>query len=411
MRETIRQYVRILKNADRSVKLFFYGILFSYFGLGMNDLIFNLYLRQAGFQEDYIGDFLAVVPLAIVCFSLPMGMLGTKYGRKKIILIGMVGQSIFHVVRILTLDPVFILVATFFLGVFRVIILVNSNPFLVENTGLRERIHFLSAHMALYTASMMLGSFAGGFIPDMLSFFRVDTMTTYHVTIWISSFAFLISCIPIMMMKTGNVKGEKLLKYKRSKNEIKTILKFAPGQLFVGLGAGLAQPFMNIYLKEVYDFSNTLTGTIMSVNQVVMALAIMVTPILVSYHDKVKTLGTLLILSVPLMAGVWIFTVPIIGVLAYWIRSAFTNMGTPIAENLLMDAISDEARGTAVSVMQLSTYTGWIICPMLGGRMIQSVGYGPMFLIAGGCYLLASLYYLIVFRFLPDRKKRLRGGA
>ncbi|MHA2043364.1 MAG: hypothetical protein ACW99G_01145, partial [Candidatus Thorarchaeota archaeon] len=54
------QYMDKLRLISRDARLTIVAWMFWAFGFGVNDVLFNLYLLEAGFAEDFLGFFLSI---------------------------------------------------------------------------------------------------------------------------------------------------------------------------------------------------------------------------------------------------------------------------------------------------------------------------------------------------------------
>ena len=79
-------YIGKLRLFNKDAKLYIAIWSLGSFSFGISGVIFNLYLQDAGFNEDFIGFFLSVSMFATAAVAFVAGLLTDKASRKKIIL-------------------------------------------------------------------------------------------------------------------------------------------------------------------------------------------------------------------------------------------------------------------------------------------------------------------------------------
>ncbi|PLS82905.1 MAG: hypothetical protein CYG59_02685, partial [Chloroflexi bacterium] len=81
----------MLQRFSRPVRLYLVSSAlfgFSIFG-GIYTLLLNLYLVRLGYGPDFVGVVNASGMLALALFSLPAGALGTRYGSRRGLIVGL----------------------------------------------------------------------------------------------------------------------------------------------------------------------------------------------------------------------------------------------------------------------------------------------------------------------------------
>ena len=84
------RYMEKIRLISRDARLTIGTWMFWAFGYGINDVLFNLYLLEAGFGEDFIGFFLSISVFVTGGLAVLIGMLADRFSRKRMLLIGYV---------------------------------------------------------------------------------------------------------------------------------------------------------------------------------------------------------------------------------------------------------------------------------------------------------------------------------
>lgn len=150
---------------------------FAVFSLGM----------QAGTASIYAG----LVTVSFILFSVPAGLIGTRYGREIIIRIGLIGLALstltgFFIIQ----NPLTFAVILVLAGFMWAMVNVNSLP-LVYDHGDEKRI---GAYTGLYYFSSQLAAVLGPTLGGIL----VDTLGDQYRWLWLFSFVFMALAFLVM---------------------------------------------------------------------------------------------------------------------------------------------------------------------------------------------------------------------
>ncbi|KAA3383556.1 MFS transporter, partial [Akkermansia muciniphila] len=133
--------------------------------------------------------------LALVIGAIPAGIIGTKIGRKKTIIIGLIGMLILFSFTALSTDIVVVRILLTFAGLSWALININSLPMVVEIAK--------SSRVGKYTGYYYFFSGAAAIIsPPLFGLIRDITNNYAHVFIY-SAVAFVCAFICILTVKHG----------------------------------------------------------------------------------------------------------------------------------------------------------------------------------------------------------------
>jgi maltose/moltooligosaccharide transporter len=161
----------VFGNQDKSGLFVLLGILFWFMAFnaleaGLSSFaVFSLGI-SAGQASIYAG----AITITFILFAIPAGLLGTKYGRRRIILVGLTGLTFSLLVAyFLIVDAVTFIIILVVTGIFWACVNVNSLP-LVYDYGDEKRI---GAYTGLYyfssQSAAVLGPTLGGVMVDILN--------------------------------------------------------------------------------------------------------------------------------------------------------------------------------------------------------------------------------------------------
>src|SRR5512144_1735209 len=116
LRAAWREYRGAASAFSRPARLFLLTTLLSWTGYGVNQVLFNLYLVEGGFQEGFVGRMIALNGVGLAIAALPAGWLAERRGRVPCLLLGSTIYSLAQPARALTLAPGLIAAASFLAG-------------------------------------------------------------------------------------------------------------------------------------------------------------------------------------------------------------------------------------------------------------------------------------------------------
>lgn len=204
-RISIRASVKaIVHDADKSTLYILIAIFFWFVGYQAVEATFSNYCVQfLGLNEADSGLILGFFALSFLIFSIPSGFIGSKIGKRKAILIGLIGDTIVFLLLTLigTLIPfnqVFMMGLMMIGGFFWAMININSYPMVVERTteekiGTFTGLYYFSSSLAAITGPLVLGG-----IIDLTSFVATFIFTA---SAYLIAFIFILKTKPLMTNK------------------------------------------------------------------------------------------------------------------------------------------------------------------------------------------------------------------
>ncbi|HZJ68849.1 MAG TPA: MFS transporter [Candidatus Eisenbacteria bacterium] len=196
-----------LPKSDKNNLIFLLLAIFFWFcGYNAIETFFTSFaVAQLGVAEGSAAMLLAFFSVSFVAFAIPSGFLATKIGRKKAILIGLVGLvSVFvPIVFIMNLTAIKILLMIG--GFFWALININSLPMVLE-IGQKSEI-------GTYTGYYYFFSFSASIVSPILYGFIRDLTGSFNSLFLYAPIVFTLALICILLIKDKNVEAKfKILK-------------------------------------------------------------------------------------------------------------------------------------------------------------------------------------------------------
>jgi MFS family permease len=383
---------------SRNARLFTLGTFLLSLAFTLFQLMRNLYLKEAGFSELFIGESLSLFSFGSLVGSIPAAILLSRRRTKPMLLVSTLGAGAGYFGIATLLTEWGILGASLAAGWMMSVYQVAAAPFLMEHSSPEERTHLFSSIFAVRTGSGMIGSLGGGWLFRIIASATGDVVLGYRWTLLFGVLFALVALVPFALIREAHpVQRENpfALRFLRARRGLYTriVLPF----FALGLGAGLIIPFLNLYFRNRFGQRGDTIGLFFAMMQLCMTLGIMAGPILARRWGLVRTIVYTELGSIPFML-VLAFTFRLEwAVAAFLLRGMLMNMAQPLATHFAMEIVTAEERPLVNSLVTMSWMGSWMISTAFGGALIDRFGFTLPFLITVGLYVVSAALYFAFF--------------
>jgi MFS family permease len=351
------------------------------FGYGINDVLFNLYLLEAGFEESFIGFFLSISITLTGVLAIGLGMLADRFSRKKMLLVGYTTVLLSVFIQYSTLNPLFLLLSQLLNGIGFGITGVCWQPYTVSVTTEEERVHVFTVRFAFFLIASLFGSVVGGFLPTVWTNLglAVNLLMAYRMSLWVALIPMSIGALIIIPMSVDRPEGPRRPFGFSQIRHREFIGKYAFAWTVSGFGAGMIVHTFNMFFSLAYAADSVTIGIIFGINTLVMAGGNFASPAIVDRFGKLGTIIWFQVLSVPFLASLAWSPILAIGALGFIGRALFINIAWPVMDVFYMEGLDKAERSTAMGIINtgdsLSRAVGLNIAGWLLGAGLLRVPY------------------------------------
>lgn len=405
----MRNYFLMIKEFQENARVFLLGNSIAFFGMAIYSLLFNLYLKELGKNEAQIGQILSYYALAASLSAFVCAFLLEKYFTKSILSLSASALALSYVAQASWHDDNLLKLGAFLTGCFTSIYTITIPSFFMRNSELKERMHLFSAHAASTILASMIGHGFAGVLPSLVSHFLYfkSSLETLRYSIVFAAFMVLISTSSFLKIKKRPIPYARKSFFAQLKaTHWEIISRLMVPKFFVGLGAGMIIPFLNLYLKDVFNMPIHDIGQSFAFLQVFIFLGMVMTPYLV---QKIGKLGGMLLtsaLSIPFMLVMALSHQMPFVLMAFFLRGMLMNMSAPITSIFEMEKVEEQERTIATAMSFFAWNGAWAISTRFAGGIIQTHGFRYSFILAVIPYTISILGLFFLF-YLPSRKKSL----
>jgi len=392
-----------------NARLFLVGIFFVGLNWAVFLLLLNLYFKELGFTEDLIGEVLSFGAWGMAIVSVPAALLIPKVSIKRILIFSVVLVGFFSILQATLVDRTQLLVASLILGMTRSLTWVTAAPFLMQNSTPKERTYLFSLNFGTYLIAAIVGSFGGGYLPDLFSHLVTSKAITFRYSLYLSAFLGVLALIPFFMIKPEEKAAKQLEQKKGWDKKLLTergtlLFRLCFPFFIVGMGAGFVIPFLNLYFRDRFLLPAGTIGVYFALLQFFMLAGILAGPVLSKRFGMIKTIVSTQLSSIPFMLILaFSYNLPL-AVVAFLFRGALMNMGQPIATNFAMEKVREREQALTNALLMLAWTSSWAVTANLGGRLIKAYSFTPPLLITVGLYVISSVLYYFFFSTEEDVK-------
>ncbi len=415
---SVHRYLSEIGQLSREMRLYLVYTLLVNIGVGVLILIYNLYLVQISFKEDFIGTFNAVQTVAMGIAALVIGVIINRYGSWRCTVYGTIGFLASTAMLAMFTSSSAILAISAVNGAALAFMMVPTMPFIVEWTTSAQRTTAAAITFSLNSVAMTLGSLFGGWSPKVLSLTfgtTVESVSAYRITILIGIALATSGLIPLWLMRQiRNSENAEIAQASifvempsATSRTRRDLMMFVIIGLIMSLGSGAVVPFVNVFLESIGSRPSQI-GLVFSVAGVVAALTGLFAP---TMYRKLGALVSSMIVrmaSAPLYLLLAVSPQMNFAVAAQIVRSTSISMAWPIDSSFISDVLPPRARANAFSLRSAAWNLGFALSSVVAGHVIVGNGYRLTFVLYAVTIVLASLLNGIYFWRHPGHKRTQR---
>ena len=358
----------------------------SFFVLGMfiYVLLYNLYLLDLGFREDFVGQVNSASTAGMVAAILPAAALARRWGLGGMLFVSFASVGAISVLRVLFTGRAPLLALACLGGAAFSLYVVSLAPAIARLTSDKARAAGFSFSTASSIALGIFGGWLGGHLPGWLGGKRpamIAGCALVAMALW-----------PSARLRLGPAPAEDGKLYPRSRFVVRFLIVWA----IWNLATGAFNPFFATFFARLQTPVERI-GLIMSGSQLAQVVALMLAPLVLRRMGLVSGTATMLMATALALGGL---AAGPTGWAAAAVFMTFTScqwMSEPGVNTLLMDRVREQERTGASALMMLVAFAAQFVASLAGGAAIARFGYSAMLACAAGLAGVAA----VTFRTLP----------
>jgi MFS family permease len=388
-----------------------YTIIFGA-AMGIRRLLFNFYVLSLGYDEALLGTLITTMNLTALIAAIPLGYLGDRLGRKTSLISSTVLSALSVVIMVVYPSMIMFIVTNVVFGLGMGLSSVTMGPFLMENSGEKERTYLFSFSSGLQMGAAFAGNWLGGYLPswmgNVFSVQAVDSMA-YAGALGVTAVILVLGVLPLTLIRNSSLEPKDRSAFASLsyfKDHAGDLSKLTLPILITSMGAGLIMPFMNVFFRHVHSQSDQAIGTIFAWGSLAMGVGLLIAPVLADRFGKIQFVVLTQGLSIPFLFMLGYAPWFALSAGSYFVRLALMNMCGPVYQTFVMEQVEPSARATVASLVSMANSFGWAFSPSLSGWIQVNFGFRPAFL---GTILFYAISVFLYWYFFLHGKTRLFG--
>lgn len=349
---------------------------------------------DTGLINFHIGMLTSIYPLFQLIFVILWGKLSDRYGRKPIIIVGLIGFIIMQLLTGLATSLTMLYIARILGGIFTSSVIPVSNAYLSDITSEKRRTKIMSWSGVAVSSGLIFGPVLGGFLSQTnfhykysLGILHLDRFSVPFIIV--SLLGLVVLLVVIKWLKNTEIVNKfapKKIEFSWSFSHYFMVLLLL--SFVMQFVVTLFETVFSIYGKDELSFNSNQVGIGFMLCGSVMAI---LQPVFATYGEKILTTKQQISLGM-FIAGTSLIAFPFFTYewFIYGLIVVFAAGGAMVTPNLLssVSLISKKDTGRNISIQSSTNSIGQILGPILGTWLIAGGFFFP-FIIAGTTALAA----------------------
>lgn len=379
-----------------NAKLFLAGGLINGFSNGVFNAVLQLYMVSLGYNAQNLGFIFMMNSLASTFLAVPAGLLGDRYGKKKMIIIGSIAVTTSMILFFMAQTVEIFALAFLLIGVSNASGTVFT-PLYASFFDDDEMDKAFGLWGLLNISAMSLGSLMGYMPPLLVSTIGISISASYRYTMMLAGSLFVFQNFFYIMSCKG-VKESLSERFRFNLKSRNVVIKICLITLLINVAGGIMFSLFPYYVNKKFGVESAALGTLFFVSNLFMAFSKGAAATFSRRLGGMRsitvgiTLSALFFIALPLSPSFGFLS------LMFVLRQGTRFMSDPLISSLFMRSLAEDEKSTANSIMTISMNGGGAISLWLGGTLMEKVSLDSPAFIGGASTILAAALIPLILR-------------
>jgi MFS family permease len=383
------------EHISKHAKLFLTAAVLNGIGNGIFGVVMQLYFAGRGIGSSTLGSILLMNALGAAILTIPVGILADRYGKKKMIALGMI--SVLTSIGLILFGNN---VLPYKLGFFAIGISnaagVVLSPIYSSFFSDEDMDKAFGLYGAINIVTVAAGSLLGFIPPLMVDRYGLTLQTSYWAFMALGAAFFLLQYVFYFDSLKGYEDASNGRGFNFNLESKDLIVKISLVQALSAVAFGVFFSLFPFYVNKKFGLESDALGALFFASYFFSAGAQAISPRISQRFGSFKTITLAYALATPFY--LLIPLAPDFGWLSvlYIARLSLVNLVQPLLGSSLMKGLKEEEKATANSIRMMSMQCGGVIGPWLGGVIMERASLELPAYIGGSLYALLSLSLFII---------------
>ncbi|WGS64008.1 MFS transporter [Marinitoga aeolica] len=359
-------------------------------------IVFNLFLRDIGFNNTFISHITSLEMIGSAFLGLVIGIMGDKYGKKLMLIVSSIIFALITFLRVSFPTEHMLLYTALINGGVLTSRMILLNSLIVDITTHDNRGKYFGYNFGIFMGSGLIGNLIGGTIGEFLGF---------GTALFITGVTHLSSNLFLFLVHENkehhsNISIKEIFNLNDFSKLQSHIVKIHLIRTFlIGFGAGLFVNFGNVIFKDLFNMQPTMIGIALAFAQLGASLGSIFSSKLSRKFGAYQFTFFMNILVIPLIISFAMVRDPYVFTLLYALRFSFMNMTNPVSTTIIMSYIPQNKITTISSFRNFLNFIARSLAALMFGYITSfSSGYSYLFLISAVFYFVSLILLKNLFK-------------
>lgn len=373
------------------------------FGMFIFVLLYNLYLIDLGYKEDFLGWVASVTTAGNILGTFAAVMLNRRVGLKASVMGFFACIPFVLALRALVTGQVALLGFAFLAGLLFSIWAISFAVVIAQLTTDEQRPVAFSVYLATVIGVGVVADPVGGRLPGWLAtlFGTTEAAQTKQWALLLACALLALAFLPASRLRLARPESGEKVRYPRSP----FVLRFLIAVAVMSIATAAFNPFANAFFSQYLRMPAHQIGLVFSGGQFAQVIAILLSPLILRRLGLVWGVASMELaagLSLALLATGPSAMVAVAGFAGYM---AFQWMDEPAMESLLMTRVAPHERSGAAAMMYMTIFAAGAVTAPLAGKGITRFGYPAVMGAAAFLLLLGGMMFGFLLRNIEPKKQ------
>lgn len=373
------------------------------FGMFMFVLLYNLYLIDLGYKEDFLGWVASATTAGNILGTFAAVMLNRRVGLKVSVTGFFACIPFVLALRALVTGQIALLGFAFLAGLLFSIWAISFAVVIAQLTTDEQRPVAFSVYLATVIGVGVVADPVGGRLPGWLAawFGIAGAAHAKQMALLLACALLALAFLPASRLRLAAPESGEKVRYPRSP----FVLRFLIAVAVMSIATAAFNPFANAFFSQYLRMPAHQIGLVFSGGQFAQVIAILLSPLILRRLGLVWGVATMELaagLSLALLATGPPAMAAVAGFAGYL---AFQWMDEPAMESLLMTRVAAHERSGAAAMMYMTIFAAGAVTAPLAGKGITRFGYPAVMGAAAFLLLLGGMMFGFLLRNIEPKKQ------
>jgi MFS family permease len=388
--------VRWFAGLKRQYWTFFFTAALFNFGLFIFFFLYNLYLLQLGFRENFLGLISGVMTAGSVAGCIPAAAAMRRFGMRSTLFVAFIAIACTAALRAIVPQAPALVALAFVAGFLGSAWAVAISPAVAQFTTERNRSLGFSLIMSSGVGIGVISGFAGGHLPARFSHVLSTNLDAYRASLLFGCAMALAALWPLSRLKIDAAPASEPVFRRPSP----LLVRFFAASVVWNLGTGAFNPFFSAFFVHL-RFSTERIGVLFSGVHFAQAFAMLAAPIAIHRLGLARGISTMQFATALSLAGLATGNGAATAAFAYGAFMMSQYMSEPGVFALLMNSVPVAQRAGISALNMIVIFSAQAAAATAAGMLITRFGYPPVLLGASLICAAAALLFRGL-RFAPS---------